>query len=173
MQLKKEVDIILIAIFIILFLGLGIYIGIKNDNGEPIINLNLDKVWGAAKKVVPETTIYPAEAVPDDSEQTKEPFEENPSEIIPGEQTAPIIELKDTKFYPTELTIKIGTTVTWVNKDPKRNYQIYERAMPQRFNSFQLMPSKEFSYTFNETGTYYFSDAIFSYMKGEIVVTTE
>jgi plastocyanin len=172
MKLKKEVEIVLIVLFVIAFFGLGSYIGLKNFKGEKIVNFDLEKVFSAAKDSVPQVTILPEEA-DNGLDAAKEPFEESPKSVVDQEEITTVIEIKDTKFYPSELSVSVGTTVTWVNKDPNRNYKVYERAMPQRFNSFRIEPEKEFSYLFNETGVYEFSDAIFKYMKGKIVVTDE
>lgn len=170
MKVKKEVDIVLIIVFIVLFFSLGTYIGVKDELGEKVINIDTESVWKAAegaKDIIPQVTIFPEEAVPDES---KQPFEEKPSEVgvVSDVYT---IEIMETRFYPEELNIRVGNQVTWINKDSKHNYQIYERSEKQIFNSLQLRPGHEFSYTFNETGIYYFSDAIFKYMKGKIVVT--
>ena len=86
------------------------------------------------------------------------------------EEKIRIIEIKNTKFNPSELNITAGTTVYWVNKDPKRVYQIYDKSPKQRFNSFRLDPFESFSYTFEEKGIYMFNDAVFTFMKGRIIV---
>jgi plastocyanin len=171
---KRGVNIVLITLFVTIFLVLGTYIGLKENQGEKIIDFGKNLVINAAdgaKEIVPTVTIKPEEVSPNIPSETKKPIEESPAEVALAKSESNIIEIKDTKFYPTELEIKLGEKVTWINKDLKHNYQVYERSDNQLFNSLQLMPGSEFSYVFNETGTFYFSDAIFKYMKGQIVVT--
>ena len=158
MIIKKEADIVLMIVFIVLFFGLGSYIDLKEQKGEKIIDIR-EAIWEAqpgAKEIVP---------------KPKKPIEEKPAEIIeieePEEET---IEILDTKYSPNSLKIKVGTTVTWINKDPRRNYRVYEKGAPQLFNSRQLEPETSFSYTFTSKGKYHFSDGIFVFMSGTIVV---
>ncbi len=161
MRVKKEVDIVLMIVFIILFFGFGSYIGVKELNNERIININKDYTWeavGGAEEVLPES--IPKEAV-----------EEMPVIVEEPKQNFRIIEIKDTKFNPNELNISVGMTVYWVNNDPKRNYLVYEKSANQVFNSFQLRPFESFNYTFNKAGVYYFNDGIFTFMSGVIRVS--
>ncbi len=155
MHVKKEVDIILMIVFIVLFFGFGSYIGVKELNNERIINK--DYTWEAvegAEEVLP-----------------KEAVEEMPAIVEEPKQNFRIIEIKDTKFNPNELNISVGMTVYWVNQDPKRNYLVYEKSANQVFNSFQLRPFESFNYTFNKAGVYYFNDGIFTFMSGVIRVS--
>ena len=153
MQYKKEVDIVLMIIFIVLFFGFGSYIGLKHQEGEKIINFKSDNVWDAAE---------------DAKELPKKPIKEMPAVI---EEEFKIIEIKNTKFNPSELNISKGTIVYWVNKDDRRNYQVYEKSANQKFNSLQIQPDESFNYTFNEEGEYKYGDAIFTYMSGIIRVS--
>ena len=66
--------------------------------------------------------------------------------------------------YPqTEIIGAYGAKlIDWLNK--------YTFPAEQKFNSLQIPPYENFNYTFNKTGTYYFNDAIFTFMKGTIRV---
>jgi plastocyanin len=167
MKVKKEVDIVLISIIVLLFFCIGSYIGFYEEKNEPIIKFNKPSVWGAGNSA---GIVVPEEELVKEPEEQKEPFLEMPA-VLESEEEPFIIEIKDTTFYPSELSITVGTKITWINKDAKRNYQVYERSASQIFNSFRLMPGHEFSYIFNKTGTYNFNDAVFTYMKGKITVT--
>lgn len=158
MKMKKEVDIILMFIFLICFFCVGTYIGVKDQRGEKIFDIDTNALWSMVKG---------AKELPRE-EKTQENYKE--AQIQFSKPKFKIIELKDMKFYPAELEISVGTTVYWVNKDPKKNYRIYERSNDQLFNN-PIGPFDSFNYTFNEEGTYYFNDVVFKFMKGVIIVT--
>jgi plastocyanin len=151
MKVKKEVDVILIIVFLVLFFGLGSYIGLKDQNGEKIIEIK-ESTWDAKEG---------AEELP------RPPIEEMPVEIT---ENFKIIEMNGVKYIPSELNISIGTKVYWVNKDDSRNYQVYDKSSPRLFHSSQIINEESFNYTFNEPGVYYFNDAIFTFMNGVIRV---
>jgi|TARA_B100002003_G_scaffold203856_1_gene196675 plastocyanin len=150
MQFKKEVDIVLMIVFVGLFLSFGIYMGVKDQNGEKIIK-----------------TTSTLNRAPGAGELPRKVIEEMPAII---EEEFKIIEIKNTKFYPSELNISKGTIVYWVNKDNGRNYQVYEKAANKKFHSGQIQPDESFNYTFEEEGEYRFGDAIFTYMSGVVRV---
>ena len=156
MNIKKEIDIILVVIILIIFLILGSYIGLKDQKKEKVVDSDL--IWSiteGSKERFPKI-------------EPKPPIEETPAEIVEDEFR--IIEIKDTKFDPKELEIAVGTTVHWVNQDSKRKYQVYEKSDNQKFNSGQLNQFQSYEYTFNDPGTYYFNDAVFTFMTGKIIV---
>jgi plastocyanin len=150
MLFKKEVDIVLMIVFIILFFGFGSYIGLKDLQGEKVVPSI--STWNMGK----------------DAQELPRPVIEEMPLII--EEDFKIIEIKNTRFYPSELNISKGTTIYWVNQDPGRNYQVYEKAANKKFHSGQIQPYKSFNYTFDQEGTYHFGDAIFTYMNGVIRV---
>ncbi len=89
-----------------------------------------------------------------------------------GAQTK-TIGIKSLKYDPSELTIKKGMTVVWVNKDTGKTHQVYET-----YNNFPrspvLWPNDEYNVTFNELGTFEFRDAAKpSKMVGNIIVVSE
>ncbi|TKJ17819.1 hypothetical protein CEE44_04835 [Candidatus Woesearchaeota archaeon B3_Woes] len=150
MRIKKEVDVVLMVVFVLLFFGFGSYIGLKDINGEKVVDV--EAMWGSGRNA-------------------KEIIEEMPALIEEPEQDFRIIDIKDTKYSPSELDIPVGTTVFWVNSDPNRNYLVYERSANKRFYSSRIEPFENFSYTFDEKGTYYFNDGVFTYMHGVIRVS--
>lgn len=68
-------------------------------------------------------------------------------------------------FDPAELTVKVGTTVKWVNMDPS-NHQIKSPL----FGSSVLSTAKSFEFTFKTPGTFNYSCAIHPKMTGKIIV---
>jgi plastocyanin len=68
------------------------------------------------------------------------------------------VVIKDFKFDPTEVTIKVGDSVTWENED-RRSHQIMSGAPPvmtEDFVSPNLASGDSWTYTFEEAGEYPF-----------------
>jgi plastocyanin len=77
-------------------------------------------------------------------------------------------------FYsPENFTVKVGTTVTWVNDDPV-THTVTSTTVPSGAKSFTsgfLAYENEFSYTFTVPGTYYYYCTIHPFMTGTVTVT--
>jgi plastocyanin len=76
------------------------------------------------------------------------------------------------QFMPMNLTVKAGTTVTWVNQDEAEHTIVADSGL---FESEVLMtanvaPGASFSFTFTEPGTYDYICSIHPAMKGTITV---
>lgn len=83
---------------------------------------------------------------------------------------------KNNKFVPDTLTVKVGTTVTWVNQDGYIHTVTSGTSPSDRsglFDSGNLNGGETFSFTFDKAGTYdYFCIPHFSLgMIGKIMVT--
>ncbi len=76
------------------------------------------------------------------------------------------ITIQNLKFTPSNVTIKIGTTVTWTNQDKSPHIIASNDKM---FNG-NLHPKGTFSYTFNKAGTYDYHCNIHRTMTGTIIV---
>jgi plastocyanin len=59
--------------------------------------------------------------------------------------------LQDYKFNPGRLTIKAGSTIIWINRDPAFHTIVSDTGV---FRSSLLSIGQLFSYTFDEPGTY-------------------
>jgi plastocyanin len=84
----------------------------------------------------------------------------------PAEQADRII-VSDFMFQPTTLTIKAGSTVTWVNMDDEPHTIVSATGL---FRSAALDTQETFSFKFDEPGTYLFVCSIHPRMTGTIVV---
>ncbi len=83
---------------------------------------------------------------------------------------------KNNKFQPDSLTVKAGTTVTWVNQDGYAHTATSGTSPDARsglFDSGKINAGGTFSFTFDKAGTYdYFCIPHFSLgMIGKIIVT--
>jgi plastocyanin len=73
-------------------------------------------------------------------------------------------------YSPSNFTVKVGTTVTWVNKDSTTH--TVTSLGSNLFDSGDLPLGASFSYTFTQPGTYQYYCTIHPWMKGTIVVTS-
>jgi len=70
-----------------------------------------------------------------------------------------VVELQNMQFNPKEVRVAPGTTVVFVNRDPV-NHNVVNATpatlgkQPERFRSPELLPGKEFRFTFNEEGVF-------------------
>ncbi|MCL5969935.1 MAG: cupredoxin family copper-binding protein [Patescibacteria group bacterium] len=89
-------------------------------------------------------------------------------------QTTPVtvnsnqISIKNFSFNPSTLTVKKGTTVTWVNED-----NVTHAIKSATFNSQNLGSGDKFSFTFDNPGSFDYSCSIHPSMKGKIDVLNE
>ena len=68
--------------------------------------------------------------------------------------------IKARAFDPPIITIKEGTTVTWINEDPMQHYVVHlpEANHGELFDSGPLSSGQSFSFTFVEKGRYTYGD---------------
>jgi plastocyanin len=81
-------------------------------------------------------------------EHTPAPAAEAPADAAPGET---VVRLLDFNFEPAELSIPPGTTVKFINAGQARHSATLDS---NAFDSTLLEPGGEFSFTFNEPGTF-------------------
>lgn len=75
------------------------------------------------------------------------------------------VNIQNFAFSPDALTIKLGTTITWINND-SAPHQIKSAT----FNSDPLSQGNSFSFTFKNAGTFNYICSIHPSMTGTIVV---
>jgi plastocyanin len=81
--------------------------------------------------------------------------------------SAPQIAIEHFTFGPSTLTVAVGTTVTWVNRDDELHTATSSTGL---FASPGLDTGDVFSYRFNTPGTYVYVCALHPYMTGTIIV---
>ena len=77
------------------------------------------------------------------------------------------VTVQNFSFQPGTLTVKAGTTVTWVNHDDEP-HTVNENN--KTFKSGALDTDGKFSYKFTSPGTYSYFCSIHPRMKGQIIV---
>jgi len=101
---------------------------------------------------------------------------------VPSNSTVVMIE--NFAYIPANLTVNVGTTVTWVNKDtvghtvtegdpnsPKQPaLRAFDSSNQVSGNVTLLQPGQSWSYTFTTPGTYEYYCIVHPYMTGQITV---
>ena len=82
-----------------------------------------------------------------------------------GQDTA--VKIDNFTFTPQRLTVKAGTTVTWVNED---DIPHTVAATEKAFKSKALDTEDKYAFTFTTAGTYAYFCSLHPHMTGTIVV---
>lgn len=129
-----------------------------------------------APAMPPSTTEAPMATEPMSTMPTEDPTMETQapspeSTLPPSSDDSPDgmeVEIEDFAYIADMLTIKVGTTVTWTNKDAARHTVSSDTGI---FESGLFGKGESFSYTFTEVGVFPYHCAPHPYMKGTITVT--
>jgi plastocyanin len=89
--------------------------------------------------------------------------------IVNAQQKPETTEVKidNFSFGPGTLTVPVGTTVTWTNRDDIPHTAV---SMEGAFKSKVMDTDEKFSYTFTKPGTYPYFCSIHPKMTGKVVV---
>ena len=96
------------------------------------------------------------------SPETSEASEEGGDAGVPGE-----VEIVDFTFTPEEITVPVGTTVTWRNAD-EAIHSVADRSLG--IESEDLAQGGSFEHTYEEAGTFPYVCGIHNYMEGTVIV---
>ena len=96
--------------------------------------------------------------VPEESTEEETP--------VAGEATINII---DGVFEPEELTVSIGTKVTWFNDDV-RPHKVVDTLPDREFYGERIKPGESYSHTFTKAGEFNYFDVVFYSMRGKVIV---
>jgi amicyanin len=86
----------------------------------------------------------------------------------PAPQGGTAVSISDFKFNPATLTVPVGTTVTWTNKDEEPHTIA---AKEGSFHSPGMDTNATYSFTFTTAGSYDYICSIHPFMTGTVVVT--
>ena len=90
-----------------------------------------------------------------------------PVDAAPTEANA--VNINNFAFSPKELTVAVGTTVTWINKD-EEPHTVTNAGSPPAFKSAALDEGDKFSFTFTKPGTYRYFCSVHPFMVATVVV---
>jgi plastocyanin len=79
------------------------------------------------------------------------------------------VKIDNFSFGPATLTVPVGTTVTWTNRDDIP-HTVVSTDDPKAFKSKVLDTDEKFSFTFSKAGTYPYFCSIHPKMTGKVVV---
>ena len=91
--------------------------------------------------------------------------------VTRAQQKASTMEVKidNFSFGPVTLTVPVGTTVTWTNRDDIP-HTVVSTDDSKTFKSKMLDADEKFSFTFGKVGAYSYSCSIHSKMTGKVIV---
>ena len=79
------------------------------------------------------------------------------------------VKIDNFSFGPAALTVSVGTTVTWINRDDFP-HTVVSSDEPKAFKSKVLDTDEKFSFTFSKAGTYPYFCSIHPKMTGTVMV---
>jgi plastocyanin len=79
------------------------------------------------------------------------------------------VKIDNFSFGPATVTVAVGTTVTWTNRDDIP-HTVVSTDDPKAFKSKVLDTDEKFSYTFAKPGTYPYFCSVHPKMTGTVVV---
>lgn len=85
-------------------------------------------------------------------------------------QTENVIQIKDYAYSPSIKTVKVGTTLTWVNQDTAAHTVTAGDKSTNNLASPLLKKGESYSYTFSKPGTVSYFCEPHPYMKATIEV---
>ena len=84
-------------------------------------------------------------------------------------QTADV-SIREHKYEPAELKVKVGTAVKWTNNEKRTSHSIFFTG-PGGFESERIFPGESWQRIFDKPGTYAYTCGPHPEMKGRIEVT--
>lgn len=88
---------------------------------------------------------------------------------IAGSSRQATVSIDNFKFTPRELSVSVGDTVTWVNRDDVP-HTATSKDDPASFDSKALDTDDKYSFTFTKPGTYSYYCKVHTHMTGSIIV---
>ena len=79
------------------------------------------------------------------------------------------VKIDNFSFGPVTLTVPVGTTVTWINRDDIP-HTVVSTDDSKTFKSKVLDTDEKFFFTFNKAGTYPYFCSIHPKMTGKVIV---
>ncbi len=83
---------------------------------------------------------------------------------------APSVVIDNYMFMPETLTIPLGGSITWINRDSDIHAVAADDGSPAMFKSPGLDTDDKFTFTFTRAGTYLYHCTLHPNMTGKIVV---
>ena len=147
---------------------------ISIEQNNSVIDANIEQEEKQIVKQEPVVEPVPEPVVEPVPEPVVEPVPEiKEIEVHEGEV---IITIENLKYIPNEITVRLGTIITWINKDNSDPLYAEHTVMIDELNAkspeivFAGGAKEKWSYTFNEIGEFSYYCSIHPFMKGKIIV---
>ena len=72
---------------------------------------------------------------------------------VAGGDEPVIVEVKDFQFHPKEITVKVGTTIRWVNLEKRQYHSVWFKALGEAEGDY-FWPEESYERTFKEPGDF-------------------
>lgn len=141
--MQKSIMIIAVLLAIVIIIVGIYYSSLKNNPSDSWFNLNQDSEVSVSEKQLPNIS----------SNQTQENI---------------TIKIQNFSFVPKNITVKVGTKVTWINNDSAPHD--VTSSVGNLLDSGTLITGKTFSFVFTDTGIVNYYCTIHPNMKGVITV---
>jgi plastocyanin len=86
---------------------------------------------------------------------------------VAAQDATNVVTIDNFTFMPPELTVAVGATVKWVNRDDIPHLVVNK---DKAFRSKALDTDDSFSYTFDSAGTFDYFCALHPHMVGKVIV---
>jgi len=163
---------------------------ISIEQNNSVIDANIEQEEKQIVKQEPVVEPVPEPVVEPVPEPVVEPVPEPVVEPVPEPVVEPVPEIKEIevhegeviitienlKYIPNEITVRLGTIITWINKDNSDPLYAEHTVMIDELNAkspeivFAGGAKEKWSYTFNEIGEFSYYCSIHPFMKGKIIV---
>jgi amicyanin len=80
------------------------------------------------------------------------------------------VDIAQFAYHPDEVTVKVGTTVSWTNFDLDYHTVTSPPEAPGPLNSPNIQQNETWSYTFDTPGEYQYYCSPHTYMRGKVIV---
>lgn len=117
---------------------------------------------GGSSKAATQPTAMPTMVMPTSGTPTR-----TAASVAATDPNSPQVGIDNFNFAPKSLSVPVGTTVTWTNRDDVP-HTVTSR--DKKFSSQALDTDERFTFTFTAPGTYAYFCAIHPIMTAEIVV---
>jgi plastocyanin len=105
----------------------------------------------------------------DNSSSSSDSSASTPSDTTPTATNT--VAIQDFAFSPANITVKVGDTVTWTNKDSTAHTVTADTASADAPASGNVAQNGTYTFTFKKAGTYIYHCAIHPNMQGSVTVT--
>ncbi|MDH3632674.1 MAG: cupredoxin domain-containing protein [Gammaproteobacteria bacterium] len=90
---------------------------------------------------------------------------------VAGDDAAALVTIKDFKFVPQHITIKVGQTITWENREKRQYHSVWFEAQGEAEPEDYLFSEDTYERTFDKSGTFPYRCGPHPEMTGTVTVT--